>query len=169
MYACYALLLIPSQALGETAYTVVSNALGRGEPHGIGRLMRAISWRALAATFPLLLLAALFPDVVLALFTEDPSSVADAHAAVRVMVLGMLVVVLAEVWLAAVFGTGDTDAGFVIEVVASGVLVTSVALAALVLGVEPAFLWLALPLAASIGLALSLVWVRSGRWRRVTV
>ena len=124
VYACYALLLILSQALSETAYTMVSNALGRGDPHGIGPLMRAISWRALTATFPPEL-AALFPDAVLALFTNDPSSVADAHAAVRGLVLGMLVVVLAEVWLAAVFGTGDTDAGFVIEVVASGVLVTS--------------------------------------------
>ncbi len=51
----------------------------------------------------------------------------------------------------------------------SGGLVTSAVLAALVFELKLFYVWLSLPLAASIGLAVSVVWLRSGRWRRVVL
>lgn len=169
VYACYALLLIPSQAFAETVYTMTSASLGRGAGDRIASLLRGVGWRAVAITVPLIAVAVLFPDGVLFLFTGDDRLTSDARATLSAMALGMVVVVAAEVALAAVFGTGDTDAGFVIEVAVSATLVVCAALTALVLGLGLPYVWLSLPLAAGLGLALSLLWLRSGRWRRVAL
>ncbi len=169
VYACYALFLIPSQAFAETAYTMISASLGRREGRGIASLVRAVSWRAFAITLPLLAAAAIFPDVVLSVFTDDPKSVSGAGETLRAMAVGMLAVVAAEIALAAVFGTGDTDAGLFIEVITSATLVAWAALAGLVIGLELPYVWLSLPLAAGVGLVLAGVWLRTRRWRRVVL
>jgi len=170
VYACYALFLIPSQAFAETVYTMISASLGRSEGGGgIALVLRAVAWRVFAITLPLLAVAVIAPDVVLSLFTDDLELVSGARETLRAMALGMLAVVAAEIALAAVFGTGDTDAGFVIEVIMSGTLVGSAALAALVIGLELPYVWLSLPFAASVGLVSCAVWLRTGRWRRVAL
>ncbi len=169
VYACYALFLIPSQAFAETAYTMISASVGREEGGGIARLSRAVAWRAFAITLPLLAAAVIVPDVVLSLFTDDPELVSGARETLRAMAVGMLAVVAAEIALAAVFGTGDTGAGFFVEVITSATFVAWAAVAALVVGLDLPYVWLSLPLAASVGLALSAIWLRTGRWRRVVL
>ena len=170
VYACYALFLIPSQAFAETVYTMVSASLGSGEGVArIARLLRGVAWRAFALTLPLLAAAVIAPYVVLSLFTDEPELVSGAQATLRAMSVGMLAVVAAEIALAAVFGTGDTDAGFLIEVVMSASLVAWAALATLTLGLELPYVWLSLPFAATVGFALAGVWLRTGRWRRVAL
>ncbi len=169
VYACYALLLIPSQAFAETAYTMVSASLGRNGSAGLGSLMGSIARAAYVVTLPLLVVVLVFPEAILSLFTGDTSTVAGATPALRVVAVGMLAVVAAELWLAAVFGTGDTDAGLVIELLVTGSLVAFCAGAVLVLDPPVALLWGLLPLASLLGLVAAALWLRSGRWRRVAV
>ena len=170
VYACYALLLVPSQAFAETAYTMVSASLGRTPSVGLGALMRSVSRAAYVVTLPLLVVTLAFPEAVLSIFTNDAGALAGTVPALRVLAIGMLAVVAAELGLAAVFGTGDTDAGFVIEVLVSGALVGLTGLLVLGLGVDDLpLVWALLPLSAALGLAASAVWLRSGRWRRVVV
>ena len=169
VYACYALFLIPSQAFAETAYTVISASIGRRERGGIGLVFRTVAWRALAITLPLLAAAVAFPDVVLSVFTDDPELASGARETLRAMAVGMLAVVAAEIALAAVFGTGDTDAGLFLEIIMSGTLIAWAAVAGLVMGLELPYIWLSLPVAAGVGLALSGAWLRTGRWRRVVL
>jgi putative MATE family efflux protein len=169
VYACYALFLIPSQAFAEALYTITSTSLGRDGAGRVVPLLKAVLWRALAFTLPLLVLGLIFPDAVLSVFTADPELIAGAQKTLIALILGMLAVVASELALAAVFGTGDTDAGFVIEVITSITLVTTAALVGLVAGLDLPYVWLALPLAAGVGAGMSLAWLRSGRWRRVWV
>ena len=169
VFACYAVFLIPSQAFAEAVYTMISGSLGRGLGERLAPLVRSAAWRALAVTFPLLAFAVIFPEGVLALFTADSQPVSGAGATLTVVALGMLVVVASEIALAAVFGTGDTDAGFVIELIVSGTFVTSAAITALVLELPLPYVWLSLPLAAGVGSAVSAAWLRSGRWRRIAL
>jgi MATE family multidrug resistance protein len=169
VFACFTLLLIPSQAFAETAYTMVSGTLGRRGSAPLGPLLRSIARAAFLVTLPLLAVALAFPEAVLAVFTGSSETIAGAAPSLRVLAVGMLVVVPAELWLAAVFGTGDSEAGFVIEVLTSGVLVAGGALAVLVVGAGVPAVWGLLPLASALGLAASVTWLRSGRWRRVDV
>ncbi len=56
-----------------------------------------------------------------------------------------------------------------IEVVVSATLVVCAVVAALVLRLDLPYVWLSLAVAAGLGLALCLGWLRSGRWRRVVL
>jgi Na+-driven multidrug efflux pump len=169
VFACLTLLLIPSQAFAETAYTMVSAALGGNGPSRLRELMRSVTRGAFAVTLPLLAVALAFPEPILSAFTGSGATAAGAAPALRVVALGMLLVVPAELWLAAVFGTGDTDAGFAIELVMSVALVAACALAVLVLHLGLPVVWALLPAASALGLVGSFLWVRSGLWRAVAV
>ena len=169
VFACFTLLLIPSQAFAETAYTMVSGTLGRSPEARLGALMRSVTRAAFLATLPLLVVAIAFPEAVLSVFTGSAGTVAGAAPSLRVVAAGMLLVVPAELWLAALFGTGDSDAGFLVEVLTSGAMVAGCALAVLAFDAVLPVVWAMLPLASALGLAASAAWVRSRRWRRVGV
>lgn len=165
VYACFALLVIPTYAFGETAYTLVSRVIGRGGAEIAGVVHGAI-WPALLVTLPFAGATAVFPQTVLSLFTNDPTAIDGAVGTVRIVVLAVLLAIPAEMWLAALFGTGDTDAGFIIETLAAAAMLGCAYVAALVLDLQLPYIWLSLPIASLIGLPLSYEWVRAGRWRR---
>lgn len=90
-----------------------------------------------------------------------------SRASLRVVSLGMLVLIPAEMWFVAVTGTGDTRAAFAIEVVLTTAMLAASYLSAFVLELELEFVWMSLPLASLACLALSYTWVRVGYWRRI--
>lgn len=166
VYACFALLVIPTYAFGETAYTLVSRVIGRGDDTQIGTVVGRTIAPAALVTLPFAAAALAFPEAVLAVFTDDPDAVEGAATALRVVAATMLLVIPAELWLAAVSGTGDTDAAFVLEVLATVVMLAAAYLTAILLDLDLALVWLSLGLSSLIGLPLGYAWVRAGRWRR---
>lgn len=166
VYACFVLLVIPTDAFGETAYSLVSRVIGHGRGGEIAEVVRRTVWLAAMVTLPFAAATAAFPQTVLSLFTDDATAVDGAVGTVRVVALAILVVIPADMWLAAVFGTGDTDAAFVIEVLTTVVMLGCAYAAALVLDLQLPYIWLSLPVAWLIELPLSYGWVRAGRWQR---
>lgn len=164
IYAAYALLLIPASAFTETVYSLVSNMIGRGDAHGVPKLMRAALARAYVITLPFVGFAALWPETALAVFTTDQATIDTAAGPLRVIALVMVIVIPAEIWLAAVFATGDTLAGAAIEIAASGVMLAGAYAAALSLDLDLAYVWATLAGAAMLSLAASYARVRTGRW-----
>lgn len=165
VYACYSLLLIPAAAFSEVAYTLVSNLIGRQEEGGMPALMRALVTRAYAITLPLTIFGALWPGTALSIFTTDQAATAAASGPLRVVSVVMLIVVPAEMWFAAVFGTADTAAGSAIELIASAVMIGAAYIAGAVLGLHLAYVWATLGLAAALTLAASYTRMRSGSWK----
>jgi len=164
VYACYALFLIPTNAFAEAAYTLVSNAIGRGRADRIVWLMRRIIVSASAVTLPFVAVALAFPDVVVSLFTNEKAAVDGTLSTLVVVAASMLVVIPSEIWLAALFGTGDTDAAVAIEVITTSTMLAFAAVAALAFDLDLEFVWLSLPFASVVTLAAARGWVRSGRW-----
>lgn len=162
VYACFALLVIPTYAFGETAYTLVSRVIGRGRAGEIAHVVRRTTWPATAVTLPFAVVTAAFPETVLSLFTDDQEAIDGAVGTVRVVALAMLLVIPADIWLAAVFGTGDTDAAFVIEVLTTAVTLGCAYAAAFVIDLQLPYIWLSLPVAWLIELPLPL-WAGTGR------
>ena len=167
VYACFAVLLIPTEGFAETTCSMVSKLIGRGQASRIGHLMREAISPAYLVTLPIVAVCCILPDFVLSLITSDPTVIEASRASLRVVSLGMLVVIPAEMWLVAVAGTGDTSASFVIEVVLTALVLTGSFLATSVLALGLEFVWGSLPLASLVGLGLSYAWVRSGYWRRL--
>lgn len=166
VYACFVLLVIPTDAFGETAYSLVSRVIGGGRADEIGRVVRRTAWPAAMVTLPFVAAMVAFPGTVLSLFTDDRAAIDGAVGTVRVVALAILLVIPADMWLAAVFGTGDTDAAFVIEVVTTAAMLGGAFAAALILELQLPYIWLSLPFAWLIQLPLSYRWVQAGRWQR---
>jgi len=167
IYACYAVLLIPTMAFGETTISMVSNFIGGGQAHRIGGLIRVLSSVAYLVTLPVVVLGLLFPSVVLSIFTSDQAAIEGAAGGLRVVLLSMLIGIPAEMWFAAVLGTGDTNAALLIEFFLTAATLVVVYVAAFVVfPVSLTYVWISLPVAWLIGLALSYAWVKAGYWER---
>lgn len=72
VYACYALLLIPVDAFAETAYSLVSNLIGRGEQRRITALIRTVTIRAYLIALPFAVFAVLWPATALSIPRPAP-------------------------------------------------------------------------------------------------
>lgn len=166
VYTCFVVLLVPVHAFSETACSMVSSFIGRGEGARIRVLMRSVVMPAYLLSVPLLLVGLVFPERVVSLFTSEPSVVVGSTAPLRVVVAAMVAVIAAELWFAAVFGTGDTDAALVIEFLRTVAMVGCAWLAAIELELTLPYVWLSVPAAWASCLALSFLWVRGGFWSR---
>ena len=136
----------------------------------IGRLIRTLTLSVYLMTLPLVVFGLLFPNVVLSVFTSDQATIEGAAHGLRLVLLAMLLVVPSELWVAAVAGTGDTDAALVIEFFLTvAVLVTAYIAVLVVFTASLTYVWLSLPIGGLICLLLSYAWVRSGYWERVRI
>jgi putative MATE family efflux protein len=169
VYSCFALLLIPTEGFAETTCSMVSKLIGEGKAERIGHLMREVISPAYMVTLPFMAIGFFFPDFVLSLVTSDPEMIAASRASLRVVSLGMLVVIPAEIWFVAVTGTGDTRATFAIEIVLTVATLAVSYVSALVLGLGLEYVWMSVPLASLACLALSYGWVRVGYWKRLEI
>jgi multidrug resistance protein, MATE family len=169
VYACYAVFLMPSEGFAETACTLVSKVIGRGQASRIAKLVRETTWPTYVVTGPILLIALFFPSQVLSVFASDPSMIDGSVGALRVVALAMLIIIPAHMWFAAVSGTGDTTAALGIEAIITGAMLGCAYIAAVPLGMPLPKIWFSLPLAWAACLLLSYAWVRSGFWNRLEI
>ena len=167
VYACFAVLVIPAFAFGETAYTLVSNLIGQGRGAAVRGLMGRIVLLAYVVTVPLLVAAIAFPEAALSVFTDDPT--AAAQSTLQVAAAALVVVVPAELWLGAVVGSGATAAAFCIELLSSTILIGSAALIGLQFDRDLPYPWVSLAIGGAVMLAASLLFMLRGRWRAMTV
>jgi multidrug resistance protein, MATE family len=162
VFAAFSVLLIPGQAFAEAGYTLVSNALGAGAGERLGELMRRVTASAVLITVVLAGLCAAFPDAALSIFSDDPASVSGARGTLRIVAVGVVVVVVADVWIGALFGVGDGMAALAIETLSSVVTIGGVAVAGLALSLPLEYVWLSVVVASMLSLGLALA-----RFRKV--
>ncbi len=169
VYSLYALLLIPTEGFAETACSMVSQFIGRGQARRLGVLL----WRTISPsyllTLPFAALAFLFPEALVSSFTEDQGVITGCAGGVRVVAAAMLIVIPAENWLSAVIGTGDTAAALLIEFVLTAAMVLLAYLAGFTMQLPLGYIWMSLPLSWLLCLALSYAWIRAGHWRRLEI
>jgi MATE family multidrug resistance protein len=163
VYACYAILLLPSYALGETGQTLSGNLAGQRRLDLLHPVRRQVQRWTYALTAPLLVVALLVPDAILSLFGADDGMAAGAESSLRVVALAMLAVVPAEIWSATLAGVGDVDGAFYVEVLLSAAFVGLAAVAVLALDLPAAMAWLGLGVASAVSVP-----VAAARFRRAT-
>jgi putative MATE family efflux protein len=169
VFGCYALMLIPIHGFSETTCSMVSNLVGQEQDSQIGALVRRAISLGYTVVLPLALFSFLFPTVALSLFTTDPEILATSVSSLRIVALGFLFLIPGDILFNAVVGTGDTAATLVIEVI-STICVLGLA-SVFVFGLEfpLASVWVAEVAGVVTLLTLSGLWLRSGRWMRLTV
>jgi len=166
VYACFEIFLIPTGGFAETACSMVSNMIGRGRQN-LASLIREVTAASYVITLPFVALALFFPGLVLSMLDVEGATRGGGEASLRVLSLAMLVVIPAEMWAAAVIGTGDTFASFWIEAVLSVVMIGGAYLAASVLDLPLYYVWMVIPISWLVCWVLSFFWIRSGHWKKM--
>jgi putative MATE family efflux protein len=164
VYACFEVFLIPTGGFAETACSTVSNWVGQGRTR-FGSLVREVTAASYVITLPLALFVLLFPGVVLSLLDIEGALKGGGEASLRVLSLAMLIVIPAEMWAAAVIGTGDTFASFWIEAALTVVMIGGALLAGSVLHLPLYYVWMSVPIGWLACWVLSYLWMRSGQWK----
>lgn len=169
IFSCYALLLIPTDSFSESICSMASNLIGQHRHQELSLLIRRIIILSYLTVFPVLLVTLVFPDYVMAIFTEDEQLIAGSIASLAVIALAILVAVPGEAFYSTIVGTGDTRVLLTIQVITSVVMLALTYLAALVLKLQLEYIWLAEVSGWLVCLLLSWFWYRSGRWQRLKV
>jgi MATE family multidrug resistance protein len=110
-----------------------------------------------------------FPTVAPSIFTTDPDLLSMSVASLRIVALGFVFVVPADILFNAVVGTGDTTATLAIEVAATVGFLGLASAFVFALGLPLAWVWAAEVAGLLMFLAPSWIWPRGGRWVRSTV
>jgi putative MATE family efflux protein len=169
IYSIYALFLLPIDGFSDTTTTMVSNLIGQAKSRRVGALLRRTMTWSLILVLPLLVIALVFPQLPLAIFTADPVVLQGSVASLRVIGLAVLVVIPAEMVFSAVAGTGDTRTTLLIELVLSTIVLAYAYFAGIIFGLPLAAIWVGEIVGWLVCFLLSLLWLRSGRWKRVEI
>ena len=116
----YIVLLIPVQALATTANTLVSNLIGAGGTDKVVALLHRIARVSFLIMVVCVILTVLFPDLILSVYSGDPTLVSESVPALYVVCGAMMIASLANIYFNGISGTGNTQAALVLE---TGVLI----------------------------------------------
>jgi MATE family multidrug resistance protein len=152
-------------AYASACNTLVSRTIGQGLQNEVGRLIRKIAGLSFLTTGIIAFLILVCPACFLGMYTNDSSLILFSIPALRAVVLGTLVMSVATVVFNGVVGTGNTRINLFIEITCVGVYIIYCYLLIRQMR-EPLYIaWLSECVYWLCLLLLSVVYLRSGRWR----
>ncbi len=169
IFSCYALLLIPIDAFAETVCSMVSNLIGQKEERDVGELVFKTVKLGYLTVLPVLAATLFFPEYVLAIFSPDDKIIESATMTLMVIVLATIVAVPADIIASALAGAGDTMVTLAIEILVSLSVLGYAYYAALLAAFSLESIWFAEVIGWGVCLLLSLLWLRSGFWKRLNI
>ena len=154
-------------AFSDTTSSMVSNLLGSGKE-------KSEIWltckRAIRLTYmigiPFLLLSALFPTVLLQIYTNSQELVQAALPTMYIMLLGYLLSAPGLVLFNAVSGTGNTSRSMKIMLITISIYVVYVVVMVMYLQVDVAIAWTSEYIYGGMLLLLSYLYLKSGNWNK---
>lgn len=154
-------------AFSDTTSSMVSNLLGSGKEKN--EIWLACK-RAIRLTYmigiPFLLLSALFPTVLLQIYTNSQELVQAALPTMYIMLLGYLLSAPGLVLFNAVSGTGNTSRSMKIMLITISIYVVYVVVMVMHLQVDVAIAWTSEYIYGGMLLLLSYLYLKSGNWNK---
>ena len=115
---------------------------------------------------PLVLFFALFPDLVLSIYTDIPDLKEASIPSLWVLCSAYLILVPANVYFQAVSGTGNTRTALGLELCVLAVYLAYITYVILYLRVDVAFCWTTEHLYGICILTLSYIYIKKGNWQK---
>ena len=156
-------------AFGATCGSLVSNLIGAGKVEAVRPTILQHVRLCYAFVLVPALLIALFPQAVISIYTDIPDIREGAVASLRVLCTAYLVYVPGIIYFQSISGTGNTRMGFLLEVVVQAIYVVYCIVLIHHFRADVALCWTTEHI---YGLSLFLfcwIYMRSGRWKGVTV
>ena len=159
------ILYMTLSAMASTVSTLVSNLMGQGENESVMPMVTKALRLSAYIIFPLAIFIALFPELILSIYTDDASLILVGVAPLFVLLSSYLFTVPQRIFVSATMGSGNTRRALWIEIVS---LVIYSLFIYVVIFHHKAPLWVcwfseyvyAIP-----AMMLSALYMRSGKWQ----
>ena len=165
----YLMLMIPGWALCSVTSTLVSNALGEGNPHQVIPIIKKIIKFSAAAMALTVMLAALIPRQAISIYTNNISLIEATVPSYYIILAATFVFMVMSILFNGVLGTANTKYALGIEVITLVAYLSVAWLLAVKLQMRIEYVWTAeFVYSSSIG-ALSYWYLKKGNWRSKVV
>lgn len=111
----YMILIIPVFAFAATANTLTSRIIGEGKSDEVMVMLRKVVKNAVLCSLVLAIFTAIFPDLVLRIYTDDLNLVAAAIPSIYVICVATVLGSIGVIYFEAISGTGNTSAAMALE------------------------------------------------------
>ena len=159
------ILFMVMMAFASTCGSLVSNLIGAGDKDCVAGTIRQHIRIAYLFTLPLALFFALFPKLILGIYTDIPDLQDAAVHSLWVMCSAYLFLVPANVYFQAVSGTGNTRTALVMELITLVFYVAYITYIILYLKLDVALCWTSEMVYSIFILLLCWWYIKGGRWQ----
>jgi len=165
----YMIFTIPIFSLGSATNTLVSNTIGENKKEAVLPIIFRMSLISLLSILGVIIVAFIFSNQILSFYTNDQSLI-NATMNTFYVTLGVLVVFsVAIIVLNGVAGTANTQISLIIELLAVGMYLVTAYYLAIVLESPTHIVWCSEYLYFIILGLLSILYLRTGKWRNKTI
>ncbi len=165
----YIVLMIPIWGFASATNTFVSQQIGKGKSDIVIPLVLKIMRLTLVAVAVMSVLSLVFGGWVTRIYTNDSTLIAMTLPVLKVITFASLAMTTAFISFNGVSGTGNTKVSFVIEVVTLMVYLGWAYLMAIVLERSLSWVWFAEIIYGTLVTLLSLLYLKTGRWKNRVV
>ena len=158
------ILFMVMMAFASTCGSLTSNLIGRGHSDKVPGLIRQHTRLAYLFVLPLAILFAVFPHLILGIYTDMPDLREAAIPSLWVMCTTYLVLVPANVYFQSVSGTGNTRTALVLELSSLTIYTAYITWIILFLRLDVALCWSADIVYGVFILLFCWLYIRRGKW-----
>ncbi|MBS1608290.1 MAG: hypothetical protein JSS70_05895, partial [Bacteroidetes bacterium] len=156
-------------AFAAAASSMVSNIIGQGRQDEVQQLIWKIVKISTGISIIVFVILNVFPQLLLSIYGQPEEFIREAIPVVRVISVAMLLMSFSVIWVSSVTGTGNTKVSLMIEVmtIIFYCLFVFIVLEKLKLGIV--YGWMSEWLYWTSLFIPSLIYIRSGRWRKKVI
>jgi len=152
-------------SFATTTISLVGNLLGAKQATDVMPACRRVIILNYATGIPLIILAFIFSDSLLRLFTNDMTIIRTAFYPFCVMLSTFIVSVPAYTYCNTVIGTGNTKTAFIFQIINITIYLLYLFILSRSSGIPLAMYWTAEQLYVTVLLALSLIYLKRNKWQ----
>ncbi len=153
-------------AFASTCGSLISNLIGAGHTQHVQSTINQHIRLAYLVVVPLLLFFALFPNLIISIYTDFADLQVATVPALWVLCTAYLFMIPANVYFQAVSGTGNTQMALVLELVVLFIYVGYISYIILYLRVDVALCWTSEHMYSISILTLSYLYIKKGNWQK---
>jgi len=112
----YTIFTIPSNAIGSTTGTMVSNTIGAGKGEELPDLIKRLSLLSLVIMIGVVAIVSMFPRTMIRIYTDDPSLIQDTVLPLYVLISSLPIYSVGTILFNGVSGTGNTRTALKFEI-----------------------------------------------------
>ncbi len=165
----YMVFMIPIWGFSNATATLVSNVIGQGKGGQVIRLLGKIVLLDLGISAGLSLILALFPMTLMKVYSSDIALIQSGIPSMYVLALALLLFAVANIYLNGIIGTGATAFALFCEIIAITLYLIYVWIVVIELNLSLTYVWSSEFVYWTVLLILPLIYLWSGRWKKLSL